>query len=92
MPLNPLVVDPLALTPNEHVARMIFKGELNTYVKRKAILSQNIQKTYALVIGQCTDLLQSKLKQQNQWHQISAEQDAIALLSLIKTIAFRFKD
>ena len=63
MPLNPIIVDPLVLTPNEHVAQMIFKGELDTYVKRKAYLNKNIQKTYALIIGQCTDLLQSKLKQ-----------------------------
>jgi hypothetical protein len=44
------------------------------------------------VIGQCTDLLQSKLKQQAQWNTISLEQDAIALVSLIKTITFKFED
>ena len=71
---------------------MIFKGELDTFVKRKSYLNQNIQKAYALVIGQCTDLLQSKLKQQTQWATISQDQDVIALLNLIKTITFRFED
>ena len=92
IPLNPPVADPANPTSDEQVAKMIFKGELDTYVKRKSILNQNIQKTYALVIGQCTDLLQSKLKQQTKWLSISQDQDAIALLSLIKTITFRFED
>ena len=55
-------------------------------------MDDNVQKTYALVIGQCTDLLQSKLKQQSSWATISQAQDAIALLALIKTITFRFED
>jgi hypothetical protein len=71
---------------------MIFKGELEAYIKRKAMLDDNIQKTYSLVIGQCTNLLQSKLKQQAQWTTISQEQVAMALISLIKTITFRFED
>jgi hypothetical protein len=71
---------------------MIFKGELDSYIKRKAMLDNNIQKTYSLVIGQCTDLLQSKLKQQAQWATISEDQDAIALISLIKSITLRFED
>jgi hypothetical protein len=88
IPINPTVVDPKVPTPDEIVARMIFKGELGTFIKRKSYLNQNIQKAYALVIGQCTDLLQSKLKQQSQWTTISQDQDVIALLSLIKTITF----
>jgi hypothetical protein len=69
IPLNPTVADPDNLTPDEHAARMIFKGELGTFVKRKLYRNQNIQKAYALVIGQCTDLVQSKLKQQTKWNQ-----------------------
>ena len=92
IPISPIIVDPQALTPEEEVSRMIFKGELESYIKRKSVLDDNVQKTYSLVIRQCTDLLQSKLKQQAQWSTISHEQDAIALISLIKTITFRFED
>jgi hypothetical protein len=60
--------------------------------KRKSLLDDNIQKTCSLVIGQCTDLIQSKLKQQAAWATISSDQDAIALIGLIKTITFRFED
>jgi hypothetical protein len=92
VPIPPTVADSTALTPQEEVAKMIFKGELEAYTKHKAALDDNIQKAYSLVIGQCTDLLQSKLKQQAQWSAISEEQDAIALIGLIKTITFRFED
>lgn len=89
-PTAPVNAD--ALTPEEEVASIIFKGELAEYIKRKSMLDDNVQKAYSLVIGQCTDLLQSKLKQQANWTTLSQEQDAIALISLIKTITFRFED
>jgi hypothetical protein len=92
IPSAPTIADPTALTPQEEVDKIIFKGELDAYVKRKNVLEESIMKTYSLVLGQCTDLLQSKLKQQNAWEAISEKQDAIALIGLIKTITFRFED
>ena len=93
IPASPTApVDADALTPEEEVASIIFKGELAEYIKRKSMLDDNVQKAYSLVIGQCTDLLQSKLKQQANRTTLSQEQDAIALISLIKTITFRFED
>ena len=92
IPQSPTYVDPAALTAAEEVAKIIFKGELDAFVKRKSALDDNIQKAYSLVIGQCTDLLQSKLKQQANWSFINTEQDAIGLITLIKTITFRFED
>jgi Na+/H+ antiporter NhaD/arsenite permease-like protein len=56
------------------------------------MLDDNIQKAYLLVLGKCTELLQSKLKQQAQWATISQDQDAIELIGLIETIAFWFED
>ena len=44
------------------------------------------------MLGQTTDLLQSKLKQQAQWATISMAQEPIALIELIKMITFRFED
>jgi len=91
-PSIPLIVDPLAPTAQEQLLLMIFKGEVDAYIKRKAILDDNVQKTYSLILGQCTDLLQSKLKQQRPWLQTSTDQDAIALLAMIKAITLKFED
>ena len=71
---------------------MIFKGKIDAYIKRDAALDDNIQKAYSLVLGQCTDLLQSKLKQQNTWAAIALAQDVIELVKLIKAITFKFED
>jgi hypothetical protein len=92
IPPSPTYVDPKALTQAEETAKLIFKGLIDSYIKRTSDLDDNIQKAYSLVIGQCTDLLQSKLKQQAQWITISQSQDGIALLALIKSITFRFED
>ena len=80
------------MTPFKEVTKMIFKGKLDEYIKRKSMLDDNVKKAYSIVMGQCTDLLQSKLKQQANWSTISQDQDAIPLISLIKTITFRFED
>jgi len=92
LPMSPTVVDPLVPTVPEQLLLMIFKGEVDAWIKRRAILDDNIQKAYSLILGQCTDLLQSKLKQQSQWLQTCLDQDAIALLAMIKAITFKFED
>ena len=62
-PLYPTYADPINFTSEEMVTNMIFKGEVNLYIKRKYMLESNIQKANYLVIEQCTDLIQSKLNQ-----------------------------
>ena len=80
------------MTSEDQTERIIFKGLIDSYIKRIVVLDNNIQKAYHLIIGQCTNVLQSKLKQQAQWSDISQQQDDIALISLIKTITFKFED
>jgi hypothetical protein len=92
LPTAPVIVNPAALTAGETVLQMIFKGEIDAFIKRRGILDNNIQKAYSLISGQCTNLLQSKLKQQANWAVISVAQDAIQLVILIKLITFKFED
>ena len=61
-------------------------------VKREGTLDDNIQCLYFLVLGQCTDLLQMKLKQQKNWRMVLDEQNGIALLTMIKRAVHKFKD
>ena len=92
IPTAPVFADPIAPTVAEQTLQLIFKGKIDVYIKRETMLQDNIQKAYSLILGQCTDLLQSKLKQQAQWAAISSSQDAIELIGLIKTITFKFED
>ena len=61
-------------------------------LKHEATLNNNIQQDYSLILGQCTDLLQTKLKQQADWETISMDCDGIALIKLIKNIVYWFED
>ena len=81
-----------APTTADKVLEMVFKGEIDMYIKCKTILDDNIQKAYSLVLGQCTELLQSKLKQHVNWQQVSINQDVITLLAMIKMISYKFED
>ena len=70
----------------------IFKQEINQYVRRKSTLQTNMQKAYSLVLGQCTELMKSKLKGDPDWDIIKTDLDVLKLLVEIKTISFRFED
>ena len=91
-PAVPAVADLNNPTTDEQFELQVYDKEIDAYVKQRSILADNVQKAYSLILGQCTDLLQLKLKQQANWANVSASQDAIQLLNLIKSIAFRFED
>ena len=71
---------------------MVFKGKVELYAKRKSTMDSNIHKPYSLVFGQCSELLQIKMKQQSQWDYILLDQNAIALLEMINIVTFFFED
>ena len=61
-------------------------------MKRISTLDENVQKSYSLVLGKCTDLLKSKLKQSNKWHVSSKKYDVLILIRIIRTITFKFHE
>ena len=91
-PTAPTVADPDNPTPDEKLQLRLHEKRLDAMVKREGTLDDNIQRLYSLVLGQCTDLLQTKLKQQADWNTVSTDQDGIELLKMIKTAVHRFDD
>ena len=91
-PTAPTPVDPDHLITKKIVQMHIFNKKLDALVKCKELLDLNIQKLYSLILGQCTNLLQTKLKQQVTWKAIEHAQNRIALLGLIKTMVHHFED
>ena len=71
---------------------MIFKGEVNTCIKCKVLLNNNLQKLYVLILGQCSKSMEAKLKQAATWHTVLQAQDSMALLKLIKTVNYKFEE
>ena len=77
---------PMPLAPsgtNNEVERMILTKKVDAYFKRDSILDENIQKSYSLMLGQCTELLKIKLKTTTDGMTVSTE---FYLLGLMKTI------
>ena len=91
-PTAPTIVDPSKPTPTEAAELRLYDKRLDNMLKREAILDSNIQRLYSLIIGQSTDLLQTKLKQQTTWSTVETNQDGIALLNLIRGAVHRFED
>ena len=71
---------------------MIYKEDMKEYVKRRSFLRENLKRAYALIWGQCTDLLKAKLEANSNYDTYSTQQDPIALLKAIKDINFKFED
>ena len=82
-----LVSDPINLLESR-----IFDKEIDIYMKRRSTLDENVQKSYSLVLGQCTDQLKSKLKQSNKWNAASTTYDVLILISIVRTITFKFDE
>ena len=82
-PVNP-VGDPMPLLEST-----IFDKEIDIYMKRRSTLDENVQKSYSMVLGQCTDLLKSKLKESNKCNSASTTYDVLILIRIIRTITLK---
>ena len=87
----PQLVTPAA-DPMPLLESRIFDKEIDMYMKRRSTLDENVQNCYSLVLGQCTDLLKSKLKQSHEWHAASTTYDVLILIRVIITITFKFNE
>ena len=74
----PKPIDPS--TTNDEVDKMILTKKFNSYARKDSILEENIQTGYSLVLGQCKELLKSKLKTTSNWDIISTEFDLLVSL------------
>ena len=68
----------------------IFRQKINSFIKQQNILTANLRKAYSLILGQCTEMMKSKLLTSPRWEAIEMDQDAIAFLELIKDITYQF--
>ena len=80
------------MTTASEVEKAIFKEEIKAYVHRKQLLEENMKKGYSLVLGQCTDLMKTKLESSKKWEAMSTDYDLLALIDEIRKIIFKFKE
>ena len=72
--------------------KMILNRKIDIYVKRDSIHDENLQKSYSLIHGQCTELLKRKLKTSANWETVSSQYDMLGLLEAINNIIYNFED
>ena len=70
---------------------MVFNVEVDAYVKRKSMLEENTQKTYSLVLVQCTELLKRKINQSKGWSEASTKFDVHEIINTIKSLILKFE-
>ena len=68
-------------------------NEWRTFRERNANLAKHRGQTYSLILGQCSQLLKDKMKQDADWTVVSVSYDPLTLYRLIeKTILAQTED
>jgi len=81
---------PIDMTDSEKTQ---YSNEWRTYRERNSQLSKHRGQAFSLILGQCTQLLQDRMKQDTDWNTVSISYDPLLLYQLIKkTILAQTKD
>ena len=64
----------------------VFKVEVYEYVKFRNILKANLEKSYKLILGQCTDLTYMQLEGLQDWEATNDTSNVIKLLKTIRSL------
>jgi len=81
---------PIKLTDSEKTQE---SNEWRSYRERTTQLTKNRGQAYSLILGQCTQMLQDKMKQDADWNTVSTSYDPLQLYRLIeKTILAQTED
>ena len=65
-------------------AREEWKEELKSYKKEVKTREKNSSKAFALILGQCSDMLRSKIESHDDWETTNRDDDPVELLKIIK--------
>jgi hypothetical protein len=71
--------------------RMIWETTMKTYMKRTDKMESNLRGIYAIVWGQCSPMMQSKLESLDEYSKRSTDCDCVWMLKEIQGITHRFK-
>jgi hypothetical protein len=69
-----------------------FRNAGRTYTDRNNKLNTHRGQVFALIMGQCTQLLQDKMKQESMWTTVMNSYDPLALYTLIEKVVMKQTD
>lgn len=73
------------------IADILLSKDLDIFVKRKSTYRQNKASMTAVALSQCSEAMKAKLESEDKFEQISNKGNVIALLKMIRSIAFDFE-
>ena len=62
----------------------LWQQTINVQVKEQRVLAENVKKAYALILGQCSPMLSSKIKGSDKYTDTSKDSDVVKLLKIIR--------
>ncbi len=77
---------PIKLNDQEQID---YSNECQNHSRRISTLETHRGQAYSLILGQCTQLLQSKMKQDASWTKVSASYDPLELYRLIQRVVLK---
>ena len=66
-----------------------YSNKMKACSVRFATLEKHHGQVYLLILGQCTQLLQDKMKQEKAWAQVSVSYKPLDLYKLIESVALK---
>jgi hypothetical protein len=70
----------------------LWQQDVTEAKKRKALLEENKKRAYAIVLGQCSTDLESKIKGADAYTRADADQDVVQLLKIIRGYCCKFEE
>jgi hypothetical protein len=82
---------PKTVYDTDMAKRMIWETTMKTYMKRTDKMESNLRAIYAIVWGQCSPMMQSKLESLDDYDDKSTDCDCVWLLKEIQGITHKFE-
>jgi hypothetical protein len=65
-----------------------YKAKLNLYHRDKKLYKENKSKVFIIVLGQCTQVVKSKLENDEGFEKLEIEDNVVGLLGVLKQMVF----
>ena len=91
LPTIPLPTAPIA-DPMPPLLAAIFSKQVKEYVKQTSRLQENIKRLWALVWGQCSDTIRTRLQALDTYNDMHTASDGLRLLVAIKDLMYNVQE
>ena len=91
LPTIPMPIAPVA-DPIPVLLAAIFNEQVKEYVKQTSRLQENIKRLWALVWGQCSDTIRTRLQALETYDNMHTASDGLQLLTAIKDLMFNVQE